>query len=136
MPEARGDWLELVRLLGLLHLAAQRLGGAQAADLARSRLIQELTGAFLDYASTLNRLLFSDDCPHLIQIAADFMRLDLLQLALEELGAEAESRRVQQTQLLFVNQVMGKVNTLIRQFLQHRFRDHRPRLPPPAQSLP
>ncbi len=120
LPEARGDWLELVRLLGLLHHAAQRLGGAQAGDLARSRLIQELTGAFLDYASTLNRLLFSDDSPHLIQIAADFMRLDLLQLALEELGAEAESRRVQQTQLLFVNQVMGKVNTLIRQFLQHR----------------
>lgn len=120
LPEARGDWLELVRLLELLHHAAQRLGGAQAGDLARSRLIQELTGAFLDYASTLNRLLFSDDSPHLIQIAADFMRLDLLQLALEELGAEAESRRVQQTQLLFVNQVMGKVNTLIRQFLQHR----------------
>lgn len=37
----------------------------------------------------LNRLLFNDDSPHLLQIAADFMRLDLLLLAMEELGAEA-----------------------------------------------
>lgn len=118
--EARGDWLELVRLFVLLHHGGQRLGDTQTGDRARSQLIQELTGAFLDYASTLNRLLFSEDSPHLLQIAADFMRLDLLLLAMEELGAEAESRRVQQTQLLFVNQVMGKVNTLIRQFLTHR----------------
>ena len=118
--EARGDWLELVRLFVLLHHGGQRLGDTQTGDRARSGLIQELTGAFLDYAGTLNRLLFSEDSPHLLQIAADFMRLDLLLLAMEELGAEAESRRVQQTQLLFVNQVMGKVNTLIRQFLTHR----------------
>ena len=120
LPEARGDWLELVRLFVLLHNAAQRLGDTQTGDRARSRLIQELTGAFLDYAGTLNRLLFNDDSPHLLQIAADFMRLDLLLLAMEELGAEAESRRVQQTQLLFVNQVMGKVNALIRHFLTNR----------------
>lgn len=120
LSEARGDWLELVRLFTVLHDAAQRLGGTQAGALARARLIQALTGAFLDYARTLNQLLFSNDSPHLLQISADFMRLDLLQLALEELGADAESRRLQQTLLLFVNQVMGKANALIHQFLKHR----------------
>ncbi len=66
------------------------------------------------------RLLFGEDDPQLARISADFMRLDLLQLALDELGAEAEGRGVQQTLLLFVNQVMGKVNVLIRKFLGHR----------------
>lgn len=37
------------RLFVLLHNAAQRLGDTQTGDRARSRLIQELTGAFLDY---------------------------------------------------------------------------------------
>ncbi|MFZ4790153.1 MAG: serine/threonine-protein kinase [Candidatus Competibacteraceae bacterium] len=120
LAEARGDWLELVQLFALLHNAGQRLGDAQAGDLARTRLIQELIGAFRDYANTLNPLLFSDDSPHLLQIAADLMRLDLLQLALEELGADAESRWLQQTLLLFVNQVVSKANALIRSFLKHR----------------
>jgi len=120
MRQARGDWLELVRLFVHIHRAAVRLGEGQAADLARAGLIRELAGAFLSYAGSLNRLLFSDDSPQLTRISADLMRLDLLQLALEELGATAEVNHARQTSLLFAGQVMSKVNAMVRQFLDHR----------------
>lgn len=117
LRDARGDWLELVRLLTLLRNAGRRLGETPAADAARDRIIEELTGAFLNYSSVLNQLLFSTDGPQLTRISADLIRLDLLQLALEELGAAAEARHVRQTSRLFANQVMSRVNALIRQFL-------------------
>jgi len=120
LREARGDWLERVRLFVLLRNAGRRLGAGSAAEVARAGLVQELSGGFLAYANTLNRLLFDDDSPQLMRISADFLRLDLLQLALEELGAETEGRSVRQMLLLFANQLMGKVNALIRQFLNRR----------------
>ena len=116
---ARGDWLELIRLFVQIHNAGRRLEAVHVADMARTRIIQQLTAAFLQYAQTLNPLLFRDDNPQLLQISADFMRLDVLQLALVELGANAEERYVQQMLLLFANQVMTKVNAMIRQFLNH-----------------
>lgn len=115
--QARGDWLELVRLFVRVHDAAHRLGAGRNSDLARAGLIREFAGAFLNYANSLNRLLFSDDSPQLIRISSDFMRLDLLQLALEELGAVAEVNHARSALLLFASQVMGKVNAMIRQFL-------------------
>ena len=120
LRDARGDWLERVRLFTQRHSKECQTGDGRAADMARNRLIQELTGAFLDYAGILNQRLFSEDNPQLLQISADFARLDLLRLALEEMNAEGEARRVEQTQLLFASQVMGKVNSLIRQFLDSR----------------
>ena len=118
--QARGDWLELIGLFVRIRDAAVRLGDGQAADRARDGLIREFAGAFLSYAGSLNRLLFSDDSPQLMRISADFMRLDLLQLALEELGAVAEVNRARHTLLLFASQVMSKVNAMIRQFLDRR----------------
>lgn len=118
--QARGDWLELVRLFVRLRDTASRLGEGQAADLVRTGLIRELIGAFLSYGGSLNRLLFSDDSPQLVRISADFMRLDLLQLALEELGAAAEVGHARNTLLLLAGQVMSKVNAMIRQFLDRR----------------
>ena len=120
LQDSRGDWLERVRLLVLLRNAGRRLDAGSAADAAGAGLVRELSGAFLAYANTLNRLLFDDDSPQLLRISADFLRLELLQLALEELGAETEGQGVRQMLLLFANQVMGKVNSLIRQFLDHR----------------
>ena len=117
---ARGDWLERVRLFVGLRDAASRLGEGQSADLARTGLVREWIGAFLNYAGSLNRLLFSDDSPQLVRISADFMRLDLLQLALEELGATAEVDHARNTLVLFAGQVMSKVNAVIRQFLDRR----------------
>lgn len=120
LHDARGDWLERVCLFRRLWDAGRRLGNEHAADMTRAGLLQQLTGAFLDYAGTLNQLLFSEDNPQLLRISADFSRLDLLRLALEELGADIEARRVQQAQILFASQVMGKVNSLMRQFIDRR----------------
>lgn len=117
---ARGDWLERVRLFAQRYSAERQTSDSRVAEMARNRLIQEFTGAFLDYAGTLNQRLFSEDNPQLLQISADFARLDLLRLALEEINADAEARRLEQTQILFANQVMSKVNSLIRQFLDRR----------------
>jgi serine/threonine-protein kinase len=120
LTQARGDWLELMGLFTLIRDTAARLGPTPTLDAARAQLIQELTGAVFHYANTLNRLLFSEDNPQLLRISADFTRLELLQLALEELGAEAEMRTMRQTLLLFANQVMSKINVLIRQFLDNQ----------------
>lgn len=113
---ARGDWLELVRLLVLLHAAAKRLGLSSELSAARQRIIEELSAAFLDYAHTLNGLLFSADAPPLARIAHDFNRLDILQLGLETLGADAELRQAQQTMRLFANQVISRANALLSEF--------------------
>jgi len=117
LREARGDWLEQVRLLTLLRNAGRRLGELPNLDAARHRVIEELTGAFLNYSNILNQRLFNVDGPQLMTLSADLMRLDLLQLALEELGADAEARSMRQTTLLFANQIMSRVNALIRQFM-------------------
>ncbi|MFZ1828007.1 MAG: serine/threonine-protein kinase [Candidatus Competibacteraceae bacterium] len=117
LREARGDWLELVRLFALLQNAGCQMNQTLDADAARARIVEELTSAFLNYSNNLNQLLFSVDGPQLTRISADLMRLDLLQLALEELGADAEARHVRQTLLLFANQVMSRVNSLIQQVL-------------------
>lgn len=117
LREARGDWLELVRLFTLLHNAVRQMRQTLAADTAHTRIVEELTNAFPNYSNQLNQLLFSVDGPQLTRISADLMRLDLLQLALEELGADAEARYVRQTLLLFANQVMSRINALIQQFL-------------------
>ena len=117
LRNARGDWLELVRLFALLRNAGRQIGETPDLDTARARMIEKLTDAFLHYSSVLNPLLFSVDGPQLTRISADLMRLDLLQLALEELGADAEVRQVRQTLRLFANQVISRVNALIRQFL-------------------
>lgn len=118
LQEARGDWLELVRLFALLRNAGRQIGNIPELDAARDRIIEKLTDAFLNYSSVLNPLLFSVDGPQLTRLSADLMRLDVLQLALEELEADVEVRHVRQTLLLFANQVMSRINALIRQFLE------------------
>lgn len=115
LHDARGDWLELVRLFALLDNAGRQLGLAPVA--ARQQIIDVLSGAFLNYSSLLNILLFSADGPQLTRISADLIRLDLLQLAVEELGADVEVRQMRQTLRLFANQVISRVNALIRHFL-------------------
>lgn len=114
---ARGDWLELVQLFAQLHQAATQLGLQTALAKAREQITGELSAALLDYANTLNTLLFSADGPPLLRIAHDFNRLDLLQLGLETLGVEAELRQARQTLRLFANQVISRVNALLSQFL-------------------
>lgn len=120
LQNARGDWLERVRWFARQWRIKPHSDAQREADTARVELIQAFTGAFLDYAGVLNPLLFSEDNPQLLRISADFARLDLLRLALDELDANVEAQRVQQAQILFASQVMSKVNSLIRQFTDHR----------------
>ncbi len=117
LRKARGDWLELVQLFTLLRDAGRRLGETPDLDAAREQIIRELTGAVLNYSGVLNPQLFSSDGPQLARISADLMRLEVLQLALEELGAAVEAQNVRQTLLLFAHQIMGRVNALIGQFV-------------------
>ncbi len=122
LHEARGDWLELVRLFTLLRNAGRQISDTPELDAVYNRIIEKLTGTFLNYSNVLNARLFSVDGPQLTRLSADLMRLDVLQLALEGLEADAEVRHVRQTLLLFANQVMSRINALIRQFLE----DHDP----------
>ena len=112
----REDWLALVRLFATLARAAGPLGAGAEADALTRRVAASLSAIFLGYANTLSKLLFSDDNPDLIRLSGDFMRLDILQLALEELGADAEARNVQNSLTLFASQVMRKVNAVLAQF--------------------
>lgn len=120
LQDARGDWLEQVRWFTRRWKIERCSDDRSAVDTARAGLLQAFTGAFLEYAGVLNPLLFSEDNPQLLKISADFARLDLLRLALEELDADAEAQRVQQAQILFAGQVMSKVNSLIRRFTECR----------------
>lgn len=116
--DARGDWLELVRLFALLRNGRQQLDLAQ--DSSYQQIIETMSGALVNYSNVLNALLFSNDGPQLMRIAADLLRLDVLQVALEELGADAEVRHMRQTLSLFANQIISRVNAMIQQFIENQ----------------
>lgn len=116
--EIRGDWLFCVRLFRSLHGALDRLAAARAGATALERIKTELAGVFFGYSATLSRLLFSEDDPDILRISLDFMRLDAIQLALEELDAGREVAQVRSSLVMFASQVMQKVNAIVRQFTQ------------------
>ncbi|WP_029009200.1 serine/threonine-protein kinase [Azospirillum halopraeferens] len=111
--QARDDWMRLVRLLARLGDAADRLDGGEDAAAAIDAAVFEVQSAVQLYADRLSRLLMAGDEPDLGPIAADFLRLDVLLLALETLGAERELRAARGTLNLFANQVMRKVNLIL-----------------------
>lgn len=117
LPRGRGDWLELVSLFGLLRQTADPRNIPPALEAARSRIVATLGQGVFDYSGELGRQLFSEDSPTLARITPDFMRMELLELALQELGGEAEQQQFRQTLGLFANQVIGKINTVFRQAL-------------------
>jgi len=119
LAPSRGDWVELVRLFALLQRTAESLGRNDLAP-GRRRIIDALARAVFDYGAELGRQLFTERKPPLTRISADFLRMEILQLGFEILGTDAEKQRFRQTLLLFAQQVMDKVNTLIRQALQDR----------------
>lgn len=108
---SRADWMAQVRLFACLR---QAIGGSAAVDSLKGRIAAELLSAVMLYSSTLGRDLMVDDNPDLMRLSADFMRLDVLMLALDELGAEMERRNAETTMLMFAGQVMRKVNMILR----------------------
>lgn len=110
----RADWMALVRLFALLKATLARLGAPERAAMMGARIAAKLYEALLLYSDELNRELMADDNPDIMRLSADFMRLDVLMMALEELGAETELRGARGTMLMFAGQVMRKVNSILR----------------------
>jgi len=111
-PPPRPDWRAAVRLFALLRPH----GGADAIAL-QARIGAGLVGACYGYAARLNALLFTEAEPDVTRISMDLLRLDVLQLALEDLGAEAEARHARQALCGFAGQVVARANALIGAFL-------------------
>ena len=62
----------------------------------------------------LNRVLMDGDNPDIQMLSLDFLRLEILQHALEELGAEAELAQSRSAMLMFAVQVIRKVTQILR----------------------
>ena len=110
----RRDWMPLVRLLAAMNRA---LAGTPAADRARmsaARIAFDLSGRFFLYSGELNRVLMDGDNPDIQMLSLDFLRLEILQHALEELGAEAELAQSRSAMLMFAVQVIRKVTQILR----------------------
>lgn len=110
----RRDWMPMVRLFAALSRA---LAGTPAADrtrMAASRIAFDLSSRFFVYSGVLNQELMGADNPDMMTLSLDFLRLEVLQHALEELGAEAELHSARNAMLMFVVQVMRKVNQIMR----------------------
>jgi hypothetical protein len=116
LGSTRGDWLELLRLFVAVRAAVVRSGGEREANEHSARLAAALFAEGVGYAAVLNQRLFSEDGPELARLAADFLRLDTLQWALEELDAERELYAFREITLLLANQVMSRINAIVRQF--------------------
>jgi len=111
----RGDWMALVRLFARLAGTAPALGlGDTAAALAQG-VAGDLNAALAAYARRLDGLLAADDNPDLAVISADFLRLDVLLLALETLGADHAA--AQGALAVFAARVMRRVNATLAGFL-------------------
>ncbi|HYF90321.1 serine/threonine-protein kinase [Azospirillum sp.] len=110
----RRDWMPLVRLFAAMNRA---LAGTPAADRARmsaARIAFDLSGRFFLYSGELNRVLMDGDNPDIQMLSLDFLRLEILQHALEELGAEAELAQSRSAMLMFAVQVIRKVTQILR----------------------
>lgn len=119
-PQAsqRRDWMPMVRLLAALSRA---LAGSpppnpagDRARMATSRIAFDLSSRFFVYSGVLNQELMAGDNPDIMMLSLDFLRLEVLQHALEELGAEAELHSARNAMLMFAVQVMRKVNQIMR----------------------
>ncbi|MGF7172653.1 serine/threonine-protein kinase [Azospirillum doebereinerae] len=115
LPSAqRRDWMPMVRLFAALTRA---LAGTPAADRARmsaARIAFDLSGRFFLYSGQLNMVLMDGDNPDIQMLSLDFLRLEILQHALEELGADAELNNSRTAMLMFAVQVIRKVTQILR----------------------
>jgi len=115
VPSAqRRDWMPMVRLFAALIRA---LAGTPAADRARmsaARIAFDLSGRFFLYSGQLNMVLMDGDNPDIQMLSLDFLRLEILQHALEELGADAELNNSRTAMLMFAVQVIRKVTQILR----------------------
>ncbi|PWC37563.1 serine/threonine-protein kinase [Azospirillum sp. TSO35-2] len=115
----RRDWMPLVRLFAALGRALAATPAADPTNIDRARMSAarigfDLSGRFFLYSGELNRVLMDGDNPDIQMLSLDFLRLEILQHALEELGAEAELAQSRSAMLMFAVQVIRKVTQILR----------------------
>ena len=110
---SRADFMLNARLLSTLAVALERLGEGRRAIPHLHGAAGRLTDVFLDAAQRLTAALDGDDNPDVMRLSADFLRLDVLAMALEELGAKHELAEAATAMAALTALVMGKINRLL-----------------------
>lgn len=110
----RRDWMPMVRLFAAMTRALAGTPAADRAKMSAARIAFDLSGRFFLYSGELNRVLMDGDNPDIQMLSLDFLRLEILQHALEELGAEAELAQSRSAMLMFAVQVIRKVTQILR----------------------
>ncbi len=117
---ARNDWMLCIDLFRLLGEFIVQTGGTDRAALSAAEAREELMNAAMAYAGLIQQQLSGPDHIELYRISADFMRLDILQWGLEELGGDQDVREMHRSIRRSAGQVLERVNASIRDFLQTR----------------
>ena len=124
LPETRravrGDWMLLVRLAAVCMRLLHRLDQTALARSHHRRLSDELSEPFVVHVDTTGRLLAQSDTPDLDRLSMGLLRLDVLEMALEAIGASAELRLARKTRLLVAIQAMRKVNDMVAAYVRTR----------------
>lgn len=110
---SRTDFMLNARLASTLAAALDRLGEGRRAIPHVHGAAGRLTDVFLDAAQRLTAALEADDNPDVMRLSADFLRLDVLAMALEELGAKHELAEASAAMAALTALVMGKINRLL-----------------------
>jgi eukaryotic-like serine/threonine-protein kinase len=113
---ARSDFIAVTTLMGICSGLSLKLGAE--IHPAVQHVAATLQEAAARYASSLSESLSAEDNPDLVAISANFMRLDVLQLGLEMLGADGEKQSLAATEMLLINQVMARINATFRRYAQ------------------
>lgn len=115
---ARSDFMLNVRLVGVLAAAMERLGEGVKAFTYVQVAAGRIGDAFGRGAERLHEILDADDAPDVMRLSADFLRLDVLAMALDELHAKAELERAGRAMAGLVGRVMNNVNETLRACIQ------------------
>lgn len=123
LPHRRGaspreDFIAITTLMGICRRLLLDLGAN--VDPSAQQLAARLQEAVASFASSLSENLAAEDNPDVAAISANFMRLDVLELGLEMLGADEERQSLAATEALLVNQVMARINATFRRYSQTR----------------
>lgn len=115
---SRPDFVALLSLMDVCRGLVRRIEPQAEAGEPAKRVATRLQQAATSFAGSLSEMLSGEEDPDIAGVSANFMRLDVLQLGLEILGAEEERRSLAATEAILVNQVMAKVNATVRRYTQ------------------
>lgn len=113
-PAPRSDFMLNVRLAAALAGELDRLGEGARAIPHIEKAVVALGDAFQAFALRTTVDLSGDDNPDVMRLTADFLRLDVLAHALEELGAKRELTAAATAMGALTGAVMGKINGVLR----------------------